>query len=285
MFGVMETLHRKHRDGVRAYPIWTREEAEASGIHFVPWREGVPGAHTLSDDGYVSQCLARRKMGRVEVVLLPFGWFPVRSSVRCSWEERRESRAFGLSGRGWRQIEAGKKRTKRAVQEYVKQYLEVQAGTREELDWGVIGRVYRKDQKIPEATAKVLFKNPEVKLMVASELERILKEQDVSRGEVVRMMKEALEVARAIQDPGTILRVASKFADMLDMQPEKAVPVGPDVDFGKLLQEVPYVVEGAGALPAAVGGGGEGGEGGEAEGGASIPSGAGLEGGMRVSAS
>lgn len=278
MFAFMETLHRKHRDGVRSYPIWTQAEAEERGIRVVPWREAIQGAHTLSDDGYVSQCIARKRMGKVEVVLLPFGWFPVRSGVRCSWEERRESRAFGISPKGWRQVEVKKKRTKRAVKEYVKQFLEVEAGERAAIDWDAVGRVYRKDQKIPEATAKVLFRNPGVKAMVASELEKELAKEGVTRGRVVQLMNEALQVAREIQDPGTIFRVASKFGDMLDMQPDKALPSGPEVDFGKLLQEVPYVIEGAGALPGA--GGGEGGA--EKAGGEALPSSAGLSGDLYV---
>jgi hypothetical protein len=91
-------------------------------------------------------------------------------SQSLRWEPQKESgKFFDTSSKSWQEREAGKTRTRNVVTLYVQQML---AG---KLDYEMLGRAYRPDQKIPAATARRLFRQDKIQEMVCQELGATLK--------------------------------------------------------------------------------------------------------------
>ena len=76
-------------------------------------------------------------------------------------------------------------------------------------------------EKRPDISAKRLFKNEKVKTMVADELKKVFEERDISEGDVIEIITDAIEIAREKEDPGTMLRGSEQFIKLMDMYPTK----------------------------------------------------------------
>ena len=91
--------------------------------------------------------------------------------------------------------EARTTRAKNAVNAYVADIIQ---GNKP--DWEMIGKIYRPDQKIPEATARRLFKKKRIVDMVEKKLKEILIDKGITQEQVVDLQLEALDIARSKGD-------------------------------------------------------------------------------------
>ena len=119
------------------------------------------------------------------------------------------------SGRSWQVREAGRTRTRLAVLAFVQYVL---AG--KPYDWVAIGRVYRPEQQIPAATVRRLFRQEEVKAMIAEELHKVLSKDGVDQGYVISVIKRAISLTENKGGTANMLKGATAFADILDMKPK-----------------------------------------------------------------
>lgn len=262
----METFQRKHRTGgITTHQIFTAEEAAERGIRYVPWREGTVGGWVMTDDGYVCQVLGRKqyvKDGKqFDFMQLSFMSIFVAGKRKVLWEQRRGQRAYGLgkTKRKWIDVEMGKTRLKRLVDAYIEQTLEIRGGKRADYDFQVLGEVYRKDQREPSWTAKMMLRQPEVKQVISEKLSKLAAEEGVTPAWVMQKLKAAVDLAENVQDVGSMIRGLKEFREMLDMTPEKGDDgetraVG---DYSRLLEDADFREVGAGAevpgVPAAAG--------------------------------
>jgi hypothetical protein len=236
----MERLNRKHwsltRDGSRRYHkqtylIYTRDEADNEGIHYKPWQSCRKGDWGLSTDGYVAECIARRRYksktgsfpaGTSYNLVYPYGqaFYSAKYPKRGKLEYRKheESGTYNsVSTKPSWELERNRTRTKNFVEAYVKQYL---GG---KLNYSVLGRIYRSDEENPVIRAKSLLKKKYVKDMIDKQLTEILTDKGISEGTVFDMLIEAAEMARAKGQAANLLRVAENLIDIYGMKAKKEV--------------------------------------------------------------
>jgi len=53
----MEKIIINHESGTKEYIVYEKEEADAAGVDYVPWREAEVGKHVLTDDGLVAEVI------------------------------------------------------------------------------------------------------------------------------------------------------------------------------------------------------------------------------------
>ena len=236
----MERLFRRHwklaGDGSRRYyereyPIYTQSEADNEGIDYKPWKSCGKGDWGLSTDGYVAECIQRREYkskpgvypsGISYNLVFPYGQafysskYPKRGSLEYRKHEKSGTYSSVSSKPQW-ELEKGRTRTRNFVQAYVKQYL---GG---KLNYEVLGKIYRGDEKNPIVRAKSLLKKKYIQDMISKELNEILVDKGIDEGTVFDMLLEAAEMARVKEQASNLLRVAENFIDIFGMKSKKEV--------------------------------------------------------------
>jgi hypothetical protein len=124
-------------------------------------------------------------------------------------------------------MELTRKNAVAVIKAYAK-LLVKQAGEIKPEQFQSLAKMFRQDQKDPVATFKRLLKSEVAKEMIAEELQAMLSDSGVTPHSVIReyleIKRRAEEIAHA-NDSVTALNlvksVNDKFAQMLDMRPEK----------------------------------------------------------------
>ena len=74
----MYTITIKHKGiGEKTYEIYTEEEANKEGLQYNHWKKAREGQWALSDDGFVSKVIKRKKYrtdDKIDNVYLRFAW-------------------------------------------------------------------------------------------------------------------------------------------------------------------------------------------------------------------
>ena len=217
----------KRVNGVKAiYPVYTRQEAEDMGIKYKPWKECKDGEFGISDDGYVSECIyTRMHSGSKKKKTRLYMNFAMGVGYRSKYSkiEFEQNKAYGSYGKlnpasSWQDREAKTLRGKQAVQAYVAQLLSDQP-----IDWDIIGKIYRSDQKVPAATVRRLFKEEKFKKMIDKKIEEVLVKKGITQEMVCEINLEALEMAKKKGDASIMHRIGGTFADWLGMNAGKKV--------------------------------------------------------------
>lgn len=217
----MDTITRKIKGQQREYSVYSQDEADAASMAYKHWKEAQEGDWALSDDGYVARCLSSKaypsRSGKPTVyVLLSFGAQWATPTARLEFLPHWAAQSFsGTNTKSWDEREVRRTRTRNAVKVYVQH---VMVG---KIDWDLVGKVYRPDQRTPAATVRRLFKAESVKRFIDKEMERVLARQDVNADKVVRMLQRAYKVAKANRDPKGMLKVTDRFAVMRGMLPAR----------------------------------------------------------------
>ena len=219
---ILDNITRRLKvNGYKAvkYPVYTSSEADADGIFFKYWQDCDNGDFGCSDDGYVGECISRKSYKNGTEVSMSYGKMWIGSHRKLLYEPRRVSGNFAtVSHKTFEEVEGKSDRAKRAVNVYTMMML---SGS--PIDWEMIGKIYRKDQKRPDLTAKRLFKQEVIKHMVDERIDKALKERDMGEGAVLDVIDEAIQLARKKEDPATMLRGAENLIRIVDMLPKRAV--------------------------------------------------------------
>lgn len=223
----MDTITRKLKGGERTFKIYTKDEADAEGIPYKHWTEAEPGEMALSDDGWVAELwyaktYATKSGGLRRALKLAYGdYWQVLGSNKTypiKYEDKRGTGLYSHSKpRSWDERELRSSRGKRLVRAYVAQWM---TG---ELDYKKLGEVYRKDQKIPEATVKRVLKSELFMQAIEDEIEKLMTGKGITKEYVLDIMKEAVEIAKEERDPDILLKAAKEFRVLLGMDPQKKV--------------------------------------------------------------
>jgi len=201
------------------YTVYNLDEAVAEGIEYKYWQDCNAGDYGCSDDGYIALCLQRNLYKTGTEVSMAYGKMWIGSHRKLLYEPRRVSGNFArVSSETFEYVEGKSQRAKKAVALYTRMML-----NGDTIDWDMIGKVYRKDQKRPDLTAKRLFKQENILNMVDERIDKALKERDMGEGNVLDIIDEAIELARKKEDPATMLRGAENLVKILDMLPKRAI--------------------------------------------------------------
>tara|TARA_R110000787_G_scaffold285132_1_gene399917 strand:+ start:923 stop:1690 length:768 start_codon:yes stop_codon:yes gene_type:complete len=199
------------------YPIMTKQEADEKGHSYHHWKESKAGELAISDDGYVAECLQRNKYKESEEVVFPYGRMWISKRARLLYEPHRDTGQYSQSGtRTWVERESSLQRTKNAVKLYVNMMLG--SGN---IDWNLLGKAYRPDQKIPAVTVKRLFKQKRIQSMIDDKIQEYLNDRELNEGDVLDVIADAITLARTNADPSNMLRGAEQYIKIMDMLPNR----------------------------------------------------------------
>ena len=209
------------------YGIYTDIEADELGICYKYWQECGPGEYGISDDNYVSKCIARNDYATNTEMVYPFGRQWLGKHRRLEFEPHYASSNYSnVSTKSYNEMEVKKGRTKLAIDAYLTYKM---AGLQPDLD--KIGKLYRPDQKNPAIAIKKLLKSKEAKKMIEEKLKEILIEKGIDEGFVLDTMKDAIEVAKVKESSADMIRAAKELSIFLDMAPKtKQVTESLEVD-------------------------------------------------------
>jgi hypothetical protein len=200
------------------YPIFTKQEADNRELEYTSWRECQVGGYGLSDDGFVSECIYRKQYKAKEQVTFPFGRQWIGQSNLEYLPHKLTGQYSQIGTRSWDEQESKKTRTKNAVKVYAEMML-----NGDNIDWGLVGKVYRSDQERPDLTAKRLFKKESIQKMLDEQIQKALTERNLTQGDVLDMLLDAIKIAKEKEDPSNILRGAEQFIRIMDMLPKKTM--------------------------------------------------------------
>ena len=191
----------------KVFPVYTDIEADELGILYKHWQDCGPGEFGLSDDNYVSECIARNNY---------------------------KSNNFStVSTKSYGELEAQTGRADLAVTAYLTYKM---AGLSP--DMHKIGSIYRPDQKNPVIAAKRLFKTKEAKKMIEEKLKEILTDKKIDEGFVLDTIKDAIEVAKVKESSADMIRAAKELSIFLDMAPkQKQVTDTLEIDMTSQIQD------------------------------------------------
>ena len=238
----MDRITRRLGGVKKEYLIYSKEEADKAKIPYKYWKEATPGDWALSDDDFVFECV--REVGpytdkkgrtRVEKVFSIAKRFP--SNTKFNYLEYKATGAWGLrSPRTRAEEDAGRGRSKRAVKAYVTMMME-NAG---EVDWDALGQLYRPKQAVPRATVKRFIRQTHVQQMIADELIKYMENAGITPGGVLKSYQEVYDAALDENQLSVAKGVVDKYAEMLDMKPDKVTITGgmsQELDWQKMLDE------------------------------------------------
>ena len=111
--------------------------------------------------------------------------------------------------------------------------------TKKKIDWAELGRVYRADTNTNDAVRRVkyVFHQEAFQRMIQIKMIEVFKERNKTEGNVIAMLDEAFDMAKANKDPKEMRLATEKFIELFDMLPEKKLgripgyPVGEEADF------------------------------------------------------
>jgi len=209
------TVVRKYRTGRKDFPVYTEDEAKDLGIRYKHWKDCDVDDWGISDDGFVAVCVGKKVYPSDELVKFPYGCMFTHGKGKLLFEPHWESQSFNGIGYGdWKEQEMRRTRTKDAVKLYVGYLM-----SGDKPDWGKIGNVYRPDQKRPDLTAKRLFKTEGIQKMIDKEMQRIFEEKGITKGSVVDLRMEAIEIAKSKSDSANMLRGVEGLESLMGMKP------------------------------------------------------------------
>jgi len=227
---VRKHLRQKLKKGARreyyeqSYNIYTEEEAIERKLSIVSWRDAKKGEWGLTDDGYVAECLNRRKYGKRNNVVFPFGqaFTGGHAKGRLEYMPHKLSGSYSMvSAKPAWMTKKGKSMYKRFVTLYVLMSLEGK------IDYDKLGKSLGNDEAKPAVKAKSLLKKEWVQEMVSDEIKKHLKKKDIDEGSVIDMIKKAYSVAEDKNDPSNMLRASENFINILGMKASTR-DIGPD---------------------------------------------------------
>jgi hypothetical protein len=195
------------------YKIYTQDECNEQYVH---WKDCNAGDWGISDDGYISKCIARNNYDNSVEMVFPYGKQFLYETSELLFEPHYETKNYAsISTKSYDEMEATRDRAELAVDTFVNYKLAGKVP-----DFLTIGKIYRPDQRNPEIAVRKLFKTKEIKKMVSEKLKDVLLEKEIDEGYVLDVMKDAISIATGKEDSSNMIKAADKLSDFLEMKPK-----------------------------------------------------------------
>ena len=205
------------------YPVYDKAKAIDKGLDFVYWRQAEIGDWAITDDDYVAECYDRKdytdKNGKVKTFIkltCGVGWDSGFSKINFL-----ENHKYGVYSktnpkRTWDEEESGTTRSKNTINTYANMLL-----NNGQVDYSVLGQIYRPDQEIPEATVRRFLKQKVAKRMVEKKIKELLSDKSINKEFAVDNIIRALQMAESKGDVNNFLKANDYLMDLLEMKPNK----------------------------------------------------------------
>lgn len=236
---VIERLYQRKK---RRFTIYTKAEADAdSSMGYSDWRDATLGAYAITDDDYVMECLSRSdytdKNGNIKTfVKLSGGVGWVSPSAKINFKLNHSYKTYTKSNpsKTWDEYEVKSTRGQNTISTYASMMLN---GA---VDFDTLGKVYRPDSKIPQATVRRFLKNKRVKMMVEKKVKEILSDKSINKEFAVDNIVKALDMAEHKGDVGNFLKANDHIMDLLEMKPNKLITTDTVelIDTKKILDQI-----------------------------------------------
>ena len=222
----MITITRKRLKGKEKveHKIYTMEDVENGAFTepFVYWKDLKAGTEykwAAGDDGYIGEVLKineyrvnRYSKAKNTFVRLSYGNSFIRKNTKMLFEERQSNNSWSyVKPEHWTEKLAKRDRIKKIARAVALMYMNGR------IDYAKIGKMYRPDHKIPEASARRLLKIEKVKGMVMSEIESILEEKGLSKAFVAESAKKMIDLAISggdLKSGGKLIEIVGKWLAM-----------------------------------------------------------------------
>ena len=107
-----------------------------------------------------------------------------------------------------------------------------------DINWEMLGRVYRPDDKHPSLKAKRVVRSKEIQNLTTEAISEIYSKQGIDSDLVVKEEKQLLEAAKQADDRRITLDVLKNWRESLDLKPQKVtVTQQIEGDMSHLLQD------------------------------------------------
>jgi len=200
----------------QTFRVYTKAEAKENGLTWKHWGEAKEGEFGISDDGYIAECIYRKKYKDKVEYTYPYGRQWLTAWGKLEFEPHWKSNNFStVSTKSYNDLEVQKRGADLAMDAYIAFKM---AGKLP--NWDTIGKLYRPDQENPAIAAKRLFKTKQVKKMIQDKLKEVLVDKNIDEGFVLDVIKDAIEVAKVKEDSGNMIRAAKELSEFLDMKPK-----------------------------------------------------------------
>ena len=205
------------------YPVYTKEQAHDKKLDYIYWRQAEVGDWGLTDDGYVAECYDRKnytdKNGKVKTFVkltCGVGWDSGFSKINFL-----ENHQYGVYSktnpkRTWDAEESGKKRAKETITAYAQMLFE-----NGQINYDILGKIYRPDQEIPTATVRRFLKQKVAKRMVEKKIKELLTDKAINKEFALDNIIRALQMAEQKGDVNNFLKANDYIMDLLEMKPSK----------------------------------------------------------------
>ena len=216
----MYTITINHKDiGKKVYEIYTKEEADKENITYSAWREAKEGEWALSDDGFVSKVIKKRRYGsnhEIDNVYLRFAWgYTFYNPKYTSKELKVKGRKSNTTLTGKRPIEV------KAKQEKMKNLAMVYAQTMDTNK--TIAKVYGEIDSNTERRVKRNMRTEVFKGMVRDELSKLLTEHGLTENYTLDLLERTIGMARDKKDVTNLMRAIENLQDMHGMKDKHLV--------------------------------------------------------------
>lgn len=196
------------------YVYLSPEEAVRHGITWKPWREGQPGDHVLTDDGWVVPVLKVGKAQRHRWVRIPTGTFLTDKRIEMT-SEKRDSVTSIIGVRT--NYKDPNRRLSRLERRFVFCYL---------ANGGNPEAAYETAKGHPGTVAKVshIFNRANVKMAINDERRRELQDAGIGAEWIAQQVKELMASEIAGSSKVEVLKLAAEMAGMRDQKDAQASP-------------------------------------------------------------
>ena len=216
-------IERRINKKTGKYPVYTEEQAKQKGYDYVYWRQAQIGDWGLTDDGYVAECYDRKdytdKNGKVKTLIkltCGVGWDSGFSKINFLENHKYVVYSKTNPKRTWDEQESGTTRSKNTINTYANMLL-----NNGQVDYSVLGQIYRPDQEIPEATVRRFLKQKVAKRMVEKKIKELLSDKSINKEFAVDNIIRVLQMAESKGDVNNFLKANDYLMDLLEMKPNK----------------------------------------------------------------
>ncbi len=211
----MYTITIKHKDiGAKTYEIYTKEEADKERLEYNHWKRAKEGEWALSDDGFVSKVITRKKYqsnNKIDNVYLRFAW------GYTFYNPEYEGRKLKVKGRKSNTTMSGKRPIEvKAKQEKMKNLAMVYAQT---MNTGnTIAKVCGEVDSNETRRIKRYMRTEVFKDMVRKELSKLLSDHNMSEDYTLDLLESTIKKAQDKGDVTNLMRAIENLQDMHGMK-------------------------------------------------------------------
>jgi len=242
MIGVMVEIERLYQRKKQKFAVYTKKEADADhSLGYCYWKDANVGDMAITDDDYVMECLTRKdytdKNGNVKTYVKlsgGVGWTNNASKINFKVNHSYNTYTKVNPAKDWVEYEVDSTRGKNTISTYATMMLNGK------VDFNQLGKIYRPNDTIPEATVRRFLKNKRVKMEVEKKVKQILTDKSITKEFAIDNLIRALEMAEHKGDIGNYLKANDQVMDLLEMKPNKAIQTDTVemIDTKKILDQI-----------------------------------------------